>query len=269
VRLKSSCLLALALALAAPASHAADLDSIKSRGVIVALTSANDRPNTYMDIDGKPTGFEVEFCNVLAKSLGVRLQLDVIAWQGILPSLTAGRADIVCSAVNVTAARAEQFDFSLPYSRTNIVAIVPIDSTATGPTDMAGRVVGGPLGAGGDEVIRAIGGYKDIRVYAGSTEVMSDLVAGRLDMVITGDIQGGTFIKNRPGIAKIVGQPYKTNLIAIPMTQGSAALKAAIDQAITNARRDGTIDALAEKYFGLASFTASLPPIGQAPVLSP
>jgi len=249
-------------------SLAADLDAIKSKGVIVSLTTANDRPNAYLGIDGKPVGFEIDFCNYIAKSLGVSLDLSVIAWPGILPSLTAGRADIICSAVNVTPARVEQFDFSVPYSRTNLVAIVPIDSNATGPTDTAGRVVGGTFGADGEEVIRAIGGFKDIRIYTGNAELMSDLAAGRLDMVITGDIQGGTFIKNRPGIAKIVGKPYRTNFVAIPMAKGSTALKAAIDQAVKTARLDGTLDALAEKYFGLTGFTNSLPPIGQAPVLN-
>ena len=184
--------IAAGISLAAIAgSQAADLNAIKEAGKITALTTANDRPNAYMDESGKPTGFEIDVCNYFADKLGVDLDLGVIAWEGILPSLTAGRADIICSAVNITKARTETFDFSVPYSRTNIVAVVPIDSDVTGPTDLEGRVVGGVTGADGEDIIREIGGFKEIRVYAGLTEVMTDLIAGRLDVVITGDIQAG------------------------------------------------------------------------------
>jgi cystine transport system substrate-binding protein len=261
--LKQALFAGLALVLGIGAADAADLAAIKEKGVITALTTANDKPNAYMDDTGTPTGFEIEMCNYFADKLGVKLDLGVIAWEGILPSLQAGRADIICSAVNITKARMETFDFSVPYSRTNIVAVVPLDSTVTGPTDLAGRVVGGVTGADGEDIIREIGGYKDIRVYAGLTEMMGDLMAGRIDVAITGDIQAGAFIKERPEAGKIVGDPYKTNFVGTPMTAGSAELQAALNQAIADARADGTIDALAEKYFGLANFTATLPPVGE------
>ncbi len=249
------------------AASAADLAEIKKAGVLRALTTAADPPNSYMGDDGKPTGFEIELCEYVAKKIGVKLEMGVSAWAGILPALSAGRTDIICSAANMTASRAQQYDFSVPYSRTNLIALVPINSTATGPTDTANRVIGATFGADGQDAVRAIGGYKDLRVYNAKQGLFGDLANNRLDMVITGDLQAGAYAKANPTVAKIVGKPYLTNLIGYPMAQGSTALKAAVDSAIKDARTDGTIDALGMKYFGLASFTETLPPIGVMPEL--
>lgn len=217
-----------------------------------------------MDPSGKPVGFEADMCKLIADKLGVKLHLGVLAWEGLLPSITSGRADIICSSVNITAERMKAFDFSVPYSRTAIVAVVPKNNTdVTGPTDLAGKVVGGVVGADGEDIIRQIGGFKDIRVYPGPAEMYADFVAGRIDVAIGGDKQAAAFIKSRPGIAKIVGKPYKVNLVGYPMAKGSDTLVAAVDKIISNARRDGTLNALAKKDFGIDDFDAALPPIGQ------
>jgi ABC-type amino acid transport substrate-binding protein len=245
-------------------ADATDLSAIKQKGVLIALTTGNDRPNIYLDTSGKPAGFEADMCQMIADKLGVKLDLGVLAWEGLLPSLTSGRADMVCSSVNITAARMKVFDFSVPYSRTAIVAMVPESNTdITDATAIKGKVVGGVTGADGEDIIREIGGFKDIRVYAGTAEMFADFIAGRMDVAIVGDKQAAEFIKSRPGAAKIVGKPYKVNLVGYPLAQGSGDLKATIDKIISDARRDGTLNAMAKKDFGLDDFDAALPPVGE------
>lgn len=244
-----------------------DLAKIKSEGVLHALTTGNDRPNVMMDASGQPVGFEVDMCNLVAGKLGVKLDLGVLAWEGLLPSITSGRTEMICSGVNITPARQEVFDFSVPYSRTAIVAMVPPDSTVTGPTDIKGKIVGAPIGADGDDVVREIGGYKDLKVYPGVAEQFADFVAGRIEVAIVGDKQAAEFMKARPGIAKIVGKPYKVNLVGYPLPKGSPEMKAAIDKVISDARSDGTLNTMAKASFNLDGYDAALPPIGEdAPV---
>jgi ABC-type amino acid transport substrate-binding protein len=255
---------ALATAVGIVQAPAADLTAIKQKGALTALTTGNDRPNVYLDPSGTPVGFEADMCKLIADKLGVKLNLSVLAWEGLLPSVTSGRADMICSAVNITPQRMKAFEFSLPYSRTAIVAMVPVANTdVSGPTGLAGKVVGGVVGADGEDIIRQIGGFKDIRVYPGVAEMYADFVAGRIDIAIGGDKQAAAFIQSRPGVAKIVGKPYKVNLVGYPMAQGSDALKAAVDDIISQARKDGTLNALAKKDFALDSFDAALPPVGE------
>lgn len=245
-------------------AFAADLTAIKAKGVMTALTTGNDKPNVYMDPTGKPVGFEVDMCNMITEKLGVKLDLGVLAWEGLLPSITSGRADMICSGVNITPARMKAFDFSVPYSRTAIVAMVPVANTdVTGPTDIAGKVVGAPIGADGEDIVRQIGGFKEVRVYPGVAELFADFLAGRIEVGILGDKQAAGFMQTRPGLFKLVGKPYKVNLVGYPLTKGSTEFKAAVDKIISDARKDGTLNAMAKKSFDLDNYDAALPPVGQ------
>ena len=78
-----------------------------------------------------------------------------------------------------------------------------------------------------------------------------------------GDKQAAEFMQSRPGQFKIVGQPYKVNLVGYPLSKGSADMKAAIDKIITEARQDGTLNAMAKSRFNLDHYDAALPPLGQ------
>jgi ABC-type amino acid transport substrate-binding protein len=267
--LKSTAIaLTFALGLAGATANAAELSAIKSRGVLKALTTGNDRPNVYMDASGKPVGFEADMCDLLADKLGVKLELGALAWEGLLPSVTSGRADVICSGVIITDQRKKAFDFSVPYSRTAIVAMVPVANTdIKGPTDIKGKVVGGVIGADGEDVIREIGGFKEIKVYPGVAELFADFLAGRLEVAILGDKQGAGFMAQRPGVLKFVGEPYKIKYVGYPMSRGSTELKAAIDKIITDARKDGTLNTMAKKSFNIDNFDGVLPqPGAEAPV---
>ncbi|MCW6512164.1 substrate-binding periplasmic protein [Lichenifustis flavocetrariae] len=243
---------------------AADLATIKKDGVLPALTTGNDKPNVYMDASGEPVGFEVDMCNMIAAKLGVKLDLKVLAWEGLLPSISSGRTAMICSGVNMTKARAQAFDFTVPYSRTAIVAMVPAATTnVSGPTDLGGKVVGACIGADGEDVVREIGGFKDVRVYPGVAELFADMLAKRVDVAIVGDKQAAGFMQSRPGQFKIVGKPYKVNLVGYPLSKGSAEMKSAVDTIISDARKDGTLNAMAKKSFDLDDYDAALPPVGQ------
>jgi ABC-type amino acid transport substrate-binding protein len=171
---------------------------------------------------------------------------------------------MICSGVNITAARQDVFDFSVPYSRTAIVAMVPEATTdISGPTDIKGKVVGACIGADGEDVVREIGGFKEVRVYPGVAELFADFVAGRVEVAIVGDKQAAEFMKARSGIAKIVGKPYKVNLVGYPMSKGSTEMKAAVDKIISDARTDGTLNKMAMTSFNLADYDAALPPVGE------
>jgi ABC-type amino acid transport substrate-binding protein len=171
---------------------------------------------------------------------------------------------MICSGVNITPARMKVFDFSVPYSRTAIVALVPAATTdISGPTDIKGKMVGACIGADGEDVVREIGGFRDVRVYPGVAELFPDLLAKRIDVAIVGDKQAAQFMLTRPGQFKIVGKPYKVNLVGYPLSSGSAEMKAAVDKIITDARKDGTLNKMAKASFDLDAYDAALPPLGQ------
>jgi ABC-type amino acid transport substrate-binding protein len=72
--------------LAAP-GVAADLPAIKARGHLIAATSGNLPPVSYLNDKNELTGYDIEVGRAIANHLGVKLDLVRLDWKGILPGL--------------------------------------------------------------------------------------------------------------------------------------------------------------------------------------
>lgn len=113
------------LALAATGAVKADpvINQVKSTGTIkVGLSTFV--PWAFPNKDGKLVGFEVDVANQLAKDLGVKLELVPTAWDAIIPSLVAGKYDVIIGGLTITPERAKTVDFTDPYEHSQTYAIV-------------------------------------------------------------------------------------------------------------------------------------------------
>ena len=94
----------------------ADLQEILDKGVIRIGTQMDNPPFGYIGSDGKPAGFDVELGQMLAKSLGVKVQLEQIIGANRIPYLLTNKIDLVISAMGATPERAVQVMFTTPYA---------------------------------------------------------------------------------------------------------------------------------------------------------
>jgi polar amino acid transport system substrate-binding protein len=67
---------------------------------------------TYATDARTPVGADADIANLISESLGLRLDLQPIAWPDWPLGLSSGKYDAVISNVGVTEARKEKFDFS-------------------------------------------------------------------------------------------------------------------------------------------------------------
>ena len=58
---------------------------------------------------GKPTGFDIDFANALAKQMGGTAKYVFSSFAGLLPALGAKRCDVVISGIFITPDRTKQF----------------------------------------------------------------------------------------------------------------------------------------------------------------
>ena len=92
------------------------IDTIKKRGKL-QVGFASFLPWAIRDKQGNWVGFEIDVSTRLAKDMGVELELMPTAWDGIIPSLIAGKFDVIIGGLTVTPARKEQADFTDAYSQ--------------------------------------------------------------------------------------------------------------------------------------------------------
>jgi ABC-type amino acid transport substrate-binding protein len=256
-------LLAAAGALASAAA-AADLPEIKKRGKLLAATSGNLLPVSYVNEKNELVGYDIELAHYIEKKLGLPIDIAKLDFKGIMPGLQTGRFDAVFSNVNITEERKKIFDYSIPYSRSMIMAVVRtgVDDVKS-YKDLKGKNVGGISGgADGElparEIEKQYGEFKSFKGYPGNAELFADLAVGRIDVAISPDTAAAAFLKSRPGVGKITGEPYVVRFVGIPMQKGSKELKALFDQSIRDARKEGLLDKWGEQYFGIEKYSASL-----------
>lgn len=91
------------------------IDTIKKRGKMI-VGFGSFVPWAMRDKEGKWIGFEIDVSTKLAKDMGVELELVPVAFDSIIPSLIANKFDVIIGGLTITPARAEQIDFSTPYS---------------------------------------------------------------------------------------------------------------------------------------------------------
>ncbi|MEG0377001.1 MAG: transporter substrate-binding domain-containing protein [Eubacterium sp.] len=90
-------------------------ESGKEGPLVVAMELAYP-PFETKDDAGNPSGISVDFIKAFGASIGREVKIENTAWDGLIPSLQTGKADVVISSMTITDQRKEQVDFSKPYA---------------------------------------------------------------------------------------------------------------------------------------------------------
>lgn len=72
-------------------------------------------------------GYDVEIAKKIAQDMGVELEIVKTDWEGLLPSLTSGKIDMIIAGMSATADRKESIDFSDNYYTSDLVVVVKKD----------------------------------------------------------------------------------------------------------------------------------------------
>lgn len=105
------------------------LSDIQEAGKLVMGTSADFPPFEWVKIeDGKDeiVGIDVDLAKLIAEEIGVELVIENSSFDGLIPSVSSGRVDMVLAGVTYSEERAKQVDFSEVYYETNSKFVVPV-----------------------------------------------------------------------------------------------------------------------------------------------
>lgn len=112
---------AAALMIAATVAQADVLENIKKSGKVRIAVAMGSPEYSYVDSDLKATGSDVETARLIAKDLGVKLDLVEITNAARVPTVQTGKADMVVSALGITEERKKAIDYSVPYATLSLI----------------------------------------------------------------------------------------------------------------------------------------------------
>ena len=130
---KACIFLFAASAAAVGVAQAADskLDSVLARGKLIVGTGSTNAPWHFQGADGKLQGFDIDIGHMIAKGLfndPSKVEYVVQSSDARIPNLLTDKVDISCQFITVTASRAQQVAFTLPYYREGVGLLLPANS---------------------------------------------------------------------------------------------------------------------------------------------
>ena len=139
-----------AIPLLSHAEQPLTIAEIKKAGVLRVGVEAAYVPFTFRK-DGAIVGYDIDLADLFCKTLGVKPEIIDTAWAGVIPSLYAGKFDIIMSAMSYTAERVKRVGFSIPYAEASQAMLVRAgdEKTIRTVTDLNGLVIAVKLGSPG------------------------------------------------------------------------------------------------------------------------
>jgi polar amino acid transport system substrate-binding protein len=153
----------------------------EAREVIIGI-DLGAPPFSFLDDKKEATGSDVETARMLAKDLGVTLEITPITSANRIPYLLTNRVDLVMSTFSILPERAKSITFSTPYGVNNSVIFAPQEVTIKTAADLAGKSVGVARGTGNETFLAKIApsGMKII-CFNDEASAQAALAAGQVD----------------------------------------------------------------------------------------
>ena len=94
-----------------------------TNGTLTLATEGQGAPFNYVR-DGQTIGLELDIAARFCKEYGYRLEVQLMDFNGIMPSVQSGKCDLGCDGISITDERAESVGFSEPYYTSRSVLVV-------------------------------------------------------------------------------------------------------------------------------------------------
>jgi polar amino acid transport system substrate-binding protein len=244
--------LATILLLSAAARVAAtDLPEMKTRGVLRVIAAAEEAPETFSFAGGDNPGLDRELAEGFARLHGLRLEpVKAKTYADRIPSLTRGDGDLIV-AIFDTEDRRKLVDFTVEIMPTHNVAVTlgtraAVASLAELKTLKVG-VVRGTKPA--EETLDAGVPASGLQLFTALDDMTQALRAGTIDTMVVPVSELAVASRTTKGLVPgtTVGP---TGKVAWAVRKQDAALRAALDDYLSNIRKSPSWSRLIVKYFG-------------------
>jgi glutamate/aspartate transport system substrate-binding protein len=233
------------------------LAKIKSSGKVVMGVRESSAPLSYTLGDGKYTGYHVELCQNILKSIasGATVEYTPVTSANRIPLVQNGTVDIECGSTTNNATRQKDVSFALTTYVTEVRTAVKTTTKIKSIADLEGKTVATTTGTTSVALLRKHKRGADVKfneVY-GKDHADSFLLleSGRADAFVMDDnILAGLIAGSKnPKDFTIVGETLNIEPIAIMVRKDDPAFKKAVDDYIRAAIKSGELNKLYTKWF--------------------
>ncbi|MDI1269222.1 MAG: transporter substrate-binding domain-containing protein [Polaromonas sp.] len=248
----------LTMSVAAFSANADMLDSVKqSKKLRVAIELALP-PYGMTNDKMEPLGSDVDTARLLAKDLGVELEIVPVTGPTRIPFLQTKKADLAIATLSISPERAKVIDFSTPYSVVQIVVAAPKSINIKGYPDLAGKSIAITRGNVQEaELMKMAVGAQIVRFDDDATLVTA-AVSGQTPIVSTATTLLKAIQTKSPDRQMETKFVLRTFELGIGIPKGEERMLAWINEWVKTNRSNGKLGAIFKEFHG-----ADLPPLSK------
>lgn len=230
-------------------------------GTLVVGMNLQFAPEMYLDAAGKPAGYDVDLLNQLAADLGVKLQIENLDFNGLIPGLQAKKFDMVSVGLTATDARKQAVDFSRPYvPYTSVLAVRENDTLP--PTidsyNVSGKIITALQGSSGEQLAKKTFPKATVTGFSDQSAALLQVATGRALGSVLEDYILAKYQKSNPNQVKkaALPQPLELGYGSWAVQKGNSALTSAFDTFLCKQQTSGGLAKAYTTNFGVADFPA-------------
>ncbi|MGM9572973.1 MAG: transporter substrate-binding domain-containing protein [Hominicoprocola sp.] len=229
-------------------------------GKLTVATSPDFAPYEFYAIDAAGNaslaGFDLGLAGYIADYLGLELEIIPMDFDGVLAELAAGNVDLGVAGLSPDPSRMEAMDFSDIYyegGQSLCVLAANKDKWASlSDLNDPSLTIGAQLASIQYDLAVENTPNADIVTLAKVTDVVSEILGGKLDAGFIETDVAKAYAKNYPDLYVAFDVPYDVAGSAVGVVKGNAELLAGVNEAIAAALSDGSMAAFVAEANELA-----------------
>lgn len=214
--------------------------------LVVAMELAYP-PFEMRDEAGDPSGVSVDLIRAFGEYAGREIRIENTAWDGLIPALQTGAADIVISSMTVTEERKELIDFSKPYANALLAILANADSGITSIDDLnqEGKTIAVKSGSTGHMYAEKNLTKAEVLAMPDESACVTEVAQGRADGFIYDQLTIYRNWQNNPDTTAAIFIPFQEpEKWGIAVQKGNAGLLAQINAFLKEYKKEGGFDEL-------------------------
>lgn len=245
------------LGMMATSVQADKLDDVIKSGKLNCGVVLDFPPMGYFDKNNKPAGFDVDYCNDLAKALGVKSNVINLTWADRIPSLVSGKTDVVIGSTSDTLERAKSAGFTYPYFVFKFQVISKKGSGIKTFDDLKNVKVGAAIGTTYEteylNYAKSKGwGKSNYTSFKSENDAYLGLFQGKVDAIISTNTNIATKLQTKEFKDYVAGPfvPNYDDVVGLIAKRSEIGFINYLNLFLVHQIRDGNMEKAYQKHFG-------------------
>jgi polar amino acid transport system substrate-binding protein len=250
------------LTLTTAPTRAATPDEIKARGTLMVGLLTDYPPFGGTDAQQQPAGYDADVAALMAKSLGVKLELVPVTGPNRIPYLLTNKVDVLIATFGITAERSKQVLFSNPYSTLTIYVLASKDLAVKTPEDLKSISISVARASTQDTAISAIAPPGTaLKRFDDDATALQALISGQVQAMGASNTILAQLLKDYPQMNIEPKITLKEQANGMAFRKSDVALRDYANTFIASIEKSGELSAINQHWFGTP--LNKLPPMPQ------